>query len=316
MGQDGSVSEKFQLPWRYRAYAPVVKALSLLGRVQVIGRHPFLVLRTVINRLMYRFILKDPAILCVNAKPGFKICVPLNDQGAASIVFLREYGRDEVTLIRRLMPFSSSFIDIGCNVGYFSMFVKAVAGPRFDVVSLDPNKFLCGLVRRSAAVNHYEKIDIRNAAAGQQIGQAFFEVDTRLSTSGRITFGDPQNLTDARGEIQVVMLDDLVPVSAESSDQKVPLIKIDVEGHEVEVLKGGLSVIKRGAIILCEVWGRTAASLAEIARTHGYQILNHQGSRLSADEMACVRRSDVILIPDGFCEKVREALAGAMSRNS
>ena len=316
MGQDGSVSEKFQLPWRYRAYAPVVKALSLLGRVQVIGRHPFLVLRTAINRLMYRFVLRDPAILCVNAKPGFKIFVPLNDQGAASIVFLREYGRDEVTLIRQLMPFSSSFTDIGCNVGYFSMFVKNLAGPEFEVVSLDPNEFLCRIVRRSADVNHYEKIEVRNAAAGQRVGQAFFDVNARLSTSGRINFSEPQNGTDARSEIQVVMLDDLVPASAECSKQKVPLIKIDVEGHEVEVLKGGLSVMKRGAIILCEVWGRTAASLAEIAKTHGYQILNHDGERLSAREMASVRRSDVILIPDRICEKVREALAGAMSRNT
>ena len=105
-------------------------------------------------------------------------------------------------------------------------------------------------------------------------------------------------------------------VSAESSEQKVPLIKIDVEGHEVEVLKGGLSVIKRGAIILCEVWGRTAASLAEIAKTHGYQILNHHGVRLSADEMVCVRRSDVVLVPDGLCRKVGEALAGAMTGHS
>ena len=316
MDQNGSVAERVRLPWKYRAYSPVVKVLSLLGRVQVFGRHPVLVLRTAINRLMYRFILRDPALFCVSAKPGFKIFVPLNDQGAASIVFLNEYGRDEVTVIRRLIPFSSSFTDIGCNVGYLSMFVKTVAGPNFEVVSLDPNKFLCGLVRRSAAVNHYEKIEIRNAAAGQRVGQAFFDVNKRLSTSGRITFDSPQNGADERSEIQVVMLDDLVSVSAESSEQKVPLIKIDVEGHEVEVLKGGLSVIKRGAIILCEVWGRTAASLAEIAKTHGYQILNHHGVRLSADEMVCVRRSDVVLVPDGLCRKVGEALAGAMTGHS
>lgn len=302
-----NIHKRKDMPLRYRAYAPIVNILGELGRIQVFGKYPSIVLRNLINRLMYLTVLNEKACMFVDTKQGFRILVPLNDQGAATILFRREYSPEETKVFERLVPFSSSFTDVGCNLGYFSLLVRSIVEDRYPIISIDPNSYLCELFSCSVEVNSFNNIKIINAAVGEKPGQAFFAVDARLSTSGQIFLEQPYDSSSCHNEIEIKTLEDLVP--AQRTEDKVPLIKIDVEGHEMQVLKGGISIVKRGAIVLSEVWRDTAASLEEFAFYNNYVILNHRGQPFTSQEMSKFRRTDVILAPASISEELRAALS-------
>lgn len=288
-------------PLVYRLYAPFAKLLSFLGVIRIFGRHPFLVLRTGVNRLLYRTVFRDKRLIAVKTRPGFEIVIPMNDQGAASILFQREYARSECGALTRLFPLSSCFIDIGCNLGYFSLVAKTCTASDYRVIAVDPNIRMCEIVARSVALNDFQTVEIQNAAVGRQEGRAYFQVDTRLSTSGRVVLAKPEGVGFTA--VDVLTLAEIVP---KGLGDLPPLIKIDVEGHEVEVLKGGRDLLQSGAIISCEVWRDTTEELLSFVSEYQYRILTHGGRELPAEKLRRIRRGELLLVP---CEHVRDIQA-------
>jgi FkbM family methyltransferase len=129
--------------------------------------------------------------------------------------------------------------DIGANVGCFA-FQAAARGAR--VLAVEPDPFLSNLLVKSKRKNPLLQLEVVAAAVSDQFGFA----GLKLSDAGRAS-----NTLDTCGDVQVptVTLDDLL-------DQfgKPDLIKIDVEGYEPQVLRGGPRVIATKPVILLEAW--------------------------------------------------------------
>ncbi|MEZ7779815.1 FkbM family methyltransferase [Micrococcus luteus] len=126
-------------------------------------------------------------------------------------------------------------IDVGANIGNHTLNLACVADAR--VVAIEPDSHLADALRRSVELNGaVDRVEVYECAAGAQPG------------FGRLILHDPANLGtqslsfeegDAGQDVAVYTLDDLI------QRQSVRMVKIDVEGFELEVLQGGMEMITR-----------------------------------------------------------------------
>ncbi len=297
------------LPLKYRCYAYISHSLTALGKLTIRQKHPAIVLRNRLNRLMYRTFFKNDAIYPVLTKEGFKILVPLNDQAAASILFEHEYDPQQTWVLLKFVPHISSFIDVGANLGYFSLLMRARLDKKLPVIAIEPNKKLCLFQEDSMKLNGFVNYQVVEAAMGDTTGQVQFSVDDSLSSNAKITASQPLSGKPSHSTVnwvKVVTIDEIVP--SHTTNQLMPLIKIDVEGYEIKVLQGSKRVLQEGAILICEISQNTQAEINRIAKDYDYEVVDFHGNNFSWESHH--KKDDVILIPAVVGEKFRNLLKG------
>jgi FkbM family methyltransferase len=143
-----------------------------------------------------------------------------------------------LTLVSRL-PDNCVVVDAGANIGLVAVPVAQAVLPRGGVVhAFEVQRMMCYALCGSAALNDLENLIVRNQALGATIGTL---------GAGKPDYGRPQDfgmfsLIDQAGpqleQVEVVTVDSLgLP--------RLDFLKVDVEGMEIEVLKGARGSIER-----------------------------------------------------------------------
>lgn len=132
---------------------------------------------------------------------------------------------------------SRVFYDIGANVGYFSL-VAATYNPKLKISSFEPNPKLLKILSENAVINNLP-INVESFAVSDGAHkQTFFIAESDMSGSLDLSF------RDVVGEV-VVETTSLDEYGLDKLPDSGVLIKIDVEGHEAQVLEGGAGIISR-----------------------------------------------------------------------
>jgi FkbM family methyltransferase len=151
-----------------------------------------------------------------------------------------------INLLRALAGTGRTFVDVGAHIGFYAVGLA----PRFDrVLAFEPSRFQHQWLRRNVQLNGYDHIDIAQAALGDERGNATLHV---LSYEGGLNSLAP----DVASQYQPI---DAYTVPVEVLDDHgltdVDLMKIDVEGYELPVLRGAAKTIAASRpLILIEVW--------------------------------------------------------------
>ncbi len=150
-------------------------------------------------------------------------------------------GFYEVELLEMLRPALAPgdlVVDVGANIGNHTVFFAGVCGCR--VIAIEPNQTALEGLRRNVEANGLEdRVSILPYAVGAAI------------SAGRLHEGSADNIglttveVDDDGDLEIRPLDDLVEEASQ-----LRLIKIDVEGMEMDVLKGAKSVLQASRPIL------------------------------------------------------------------
>jgi FkbM family methyltransferase len=135
-------------------------------------------------------------------------------------------------------PEKSIIIDIGANIGnhsiFFGMFCQAE-----KVLSFEPQPNVFKVLKNNIKLNDLNaKISAFNAGLGKEKSRA------RLGTVDEKNIGMTQLAPNQTGDIDVLVLDDVLRSNL-SGKQRVSVIKIDVEGMELDVLKGSFATLKQ-----------------------------------------------------------------------
>jgi len=184
-------------------------------------------------------------------------------------------GKDEIQSLKKLVQPDSRIADVGANQGLYTLFFSSLV-PLGSVYAFEPDPALFASLKENVRRNGADNVTLFNAAAASRTAKLCLQ-------PGLINRGDNQIVQSAQldsGTIQVdaISLDQAIP------GLKLDLLKIDVQGFEVEVLRGaqGLFRANPGLSILIEFWpyglskaGSRPEELLDILRGAGFSVVRY-----------------------------------------
>jgi FkbM family methyltransferase len=167
-------------------------------------------------------------------------------------------------------------LDIGAHHGYYSLLASQKVGPTGKVIAFEPSlrerRNLLQHLRMNACTN----VQVEETALGDADGNAeFFVVKGRETGCNSLRPPDVRQPTQAI-RVRVARLDDFV---RQQNLARVDFVKMDVEGAELSVLKGGVGFLDRRPrpVIFCEVqdlrtrpWGYAAREIVDFLRQRSF----------------------------------------------
>jgi FkbM family methyltransferase len=176
----------------------------------------------------------------------------------------------------------TTLLDIGANIGYFSLLAAAVRGAR--VVAFEPQREVAELLRRSAAHNQ-----VSGLVQVEELALSDAPATMRMTDCPRNTGHSQLVGADAEGAqpypVSVVAFDDW---EKDNSLGRVSVCKIDTEGSELRVLAGMERLLDRdGPAIVLEVieeflteFGASGKSILELLGRRGYRDVSNRYTSL------------------------------------
>ena len=209
----------------------------------------------------------------------------------ASLIADPKHQEDSIrrTFLALLADLPSSngggFWDIGANIGLYS-WSCAQARPDFRVVSFEPDAKNLECLRRTSAAWNLSRHDIVPCAVAETVGRTTFFTDEISRATGSLetataTFNAKHYGAVPRGiEVETVTIDHLIAQGWAPPD----IIKIDVEGAELRVLRGGRRLLcEHRPILLLEMFGDRAQTFA-LLEEYGYECFDSDRKRFVTAE--------------------------------
>ena len=149
---------------------------------------------------------------------------------------------------RQLRP-GDVCIDVGAHIGYYTLIASSLVGAQGHVHAIEPSPSRHRRLVENLRRNHIENVTAWNIAAGQ-VGGSSVLYEAPAANSGTSSLS-PRVLDSSSAsadhyteiEVPVARVDEIVP--GEVFD-RVRVVKVDVEGHEAEVLRGMESILACG----------------------------------------------------------------------
>jgi FkbM family methyltransferase len=196
-------------------------------------------------------------------------------------------------------------VDVGANVGYYSLLASRLVGPDGRVVGIEAHPRMAELLHRNAIINGRHNVSTHHLAAWFRAEHLTFHLRRHFaanSSAGSMQSRDLADLDDAEEVIEVdaLPLDDVLKEVG-----PIDLVKVDVEGAELQVFSGLSKTIGSNPQmrILFE-WspGQQAmlenkpTALIDLLRGHGYTFRHiEQGLReVSDSELLAIHHGNVL----------------------
>ncbi|MBP5982967.1 MAG: FkbM family methyltransferase [Fluviicola sp.] len=220
--------------------------------------------------------------LIIQTLHGVKLLIdPAKDKGVELALYQTgTYEKGTIQLLGDFLKKGSVFMDIGANIGLMSTIASKIVGEKGRVYAVEANPKTIEVLRHNCAINQCENIEILPIALASEKGSAILYENWNVNRGGAslISQGDEHGITVSKER-----LDDLF-----SQDSPVHLVKIDVEGFELEVLKGGVAWFKtQQPVFIIEVStqrsnqeGATPESIMSfVAELGNYSFFKQKGTK-------------------------------------
>lgn len=186
----------------------------------------------VINRLNSRLGVE----LVATAKWGGRFLCSLRDLVQSRIYYTGVWEPSLTEFIRRRMGPGDVFVDIGANVGYFTVLAANLVGDEGRVIAIEASPRIHAKLRDNVRMNHLSNVITHNCAVSDVSGKA------ELFAAGETNVGHTSLIASEGGVSEgVVEMQPIDRILTDDELHKAKMIKIDVEGFEGPVLQSLLS---------------------------------------------------------------------------
>jgi len=260
-----------ELPARYQAYAAYSRLLGDRTSRRVPGGSFLLRLIRDASSLA-----GTPSVARVRGIDGLSVVTDFADERVLDVIHEIRGENPEYRVMQSLLSPGATFVDVGANFGTFSLLASRVVGSTGKVIAIEPQERLASFIEKSIELSGVTNCEVHRVACGRSNGEASLLVPS--DDSGRAGFfpGFSGRKSHVSLKVPVTTLDfilrDVPPGSA-------CMIKIDVEGSEMNVLEGAIETIRRlSPAILIEInqWsaaaaGRSPKEIIDRLVSHGYR---------------------------------------------
>lgn len=196
---------------------------------------------------------------------------PTNDYFIAP--YLKQHGiwEENTTLfIQKHLKPGQTFLDIGAQVGYFSVLASELVGDKGKIIAFEPAKDNHDLLVENLSRNGCTNVKVSLLALSDKSGEATLN---RSTDAGGHSLEKPETPNGKTEQVQVERLDDVLDIQKKMKDEMV-WIKIDVEGAERQVLEGMSDILKRDKplTLIFEDWLEKDTGITEwLTKEYGFR---------------------------------------------
>ncbi len=218
----------------------------------------------------------------VIGKKPFKLFLRY-DSFMESVIFYKglygEWEKESLKIWAELSKSAKTIIDIGANTGIFSLLAYN-NNPDSTIIAIEPVPINFEILKKNIRKNKF-KIIAENIALSDKDGSAkMFMLKDRLNYMTSVNDDRYAIHPEIKGNAEVIEIEvptaQFTSISTKNKLQKIDLIKIDVEGHEIPVLKNMLPLIEkyRPAILIEIIGDENALILDEMFKKLNYQFIS------------------------------------------
>jgi len=213
------------------------------------------------------------------------------------------YGLPEPSLLYLFSFIKSGFVvlDIGANIG-FAALNFATRCKQGHVYAYEPDDLNFRKLQRNVSLNPFCNISIYRKGLGEfSATPQLMRLNKHHSGMNRIQSAVTEGLQSEK--IEVVRLDDEVTLM---NLNDINLIKIDVEGYELNVVHGGLKTIRKFKPILfieliegnLRQYGQSSETLVKLVRGLGYRVFDAKSREMMKEGPWDHVETDILCLPD------------------
>lgn len=186
---------------------------------------------------------------------------------------------NEFVFVDRVLKPGMTFLDVGANMGLFTLFASTKVGNGGRVVSVEPSSREFSKLETNCKINKLTNVSLVKKAASDHQGSAVLKIAVD-EHAGHNTLGSFPGVTTSLLSEETVVLDTIDSIISALKLNNVHMIKIDVEGAEEKVLRGAKETISRfHPLLLFEfsdntltLQGSSTARILDYFRTIDYSV--------------------------------------------
>jgi FkbM family methyltransferase len=207
-----------------------------------------------------------------------------------------------VSLFLKTLKKGDNVLDIGANIGYFSLIASRIVGEKGRVYAFEPTPATIQKLQKNIQLNKLSNIRVYQKAVSETNSTAVFKIPSDVvKNSGRASFRDiEENYTMA--EVETIQLDSIL-----NELQPIQLIKMDIEGAEAMALNGMAQLIERDQpLFIMELsdyylkqLGSSAALVVDFFKEKKYKVFTagEDLREVNEDTILTAYQYDILCIP-------------------
>jgi FkbM family methyltransferase len=185
-------------------------------------------------------------MLELNVRGGARLCVPDDIDRMSTYILLEQedWFEDEIRFARRWLRPGMQAVDVGANIGVYTLAMALAVGGGGRVSAFEPTPESAATLRRNLQINDAAHVELHPAAVSDRDGTIALAVGEHPEA----------NAIAARGSAGADVIEcaalTLDRIAAERDWSAVDFVKMDVEGHEREVIRGGAAFLAGASPLL------------------------------------------------------------------
>ena len=241
----------------------------------------------------------------VRVGPLQLFCYPGSAPGSAALyVGLPEW--DDMQFVLRYLRAGEHFVDVGANIGSYTL-LAAGCLEGVQVTAVEPDAAARAQLLENLDLNGVTSVTVVAAALGARVGSVAFTMGR--DSLNRIATGSDREVV----QVPMRTLDQL------AGDRPATLVKIDVEGAELEVLRGAERTLAQNpppAILFelnhsCEAFGSSPQAIGAFLAANGYRLFEFDAAAGALQPFVpdhYPERGNILALkdPPGALRRVRE----------
>lgn len=200
----------------------------------------------------------------------------LDDQDSMGLSTNGIYEPFETALIQKYVKPGQTVLDVGANIGYYTLLFAKRVGEAGVVHAFEPESDAFKLLEKNLKLNGYNNVVPHPLAVSDRDGNAYLTRDPFSNLDHRITSRSEQK--DKNVKVHTVKIDSL----AGSSELTVDVVKLDIQGAEYSAVQGMQATLLKSStiLLLSEFWPKAIQDFGADPRDY-YELLLDHGFKLS-----------------------------------